>query len=305
MIYITGDLHGSHDIRKLNTKNFPEQREMTKADYLIVAGDFGLVWSNDKEDNFWLDWLEKKSFTVLFIDGNHENFNLLNEYPVEEWNGGKVHFIRPSVIHLMRGQVFELQGKKIFTFGGAASRDRQYRKPNVSWWPQEIPTEAEFQEGIKNLQKHDMTVDYIVTHTAPVEVVSQINVLLGEKTYDTTSQMLDFFMKKVYYKHWYFGHFHTNKKTGKFTALYDNIELLGVSKYSETTIKNIVKKAKEHFDTNDFIDVTICASEDCPKKYDCYRYAITYHLLKNGNYGHTATLFYQAGEECKCFIKLE
>jgi hypothetical protein len=47
----------------------------------------------------------------------------LNAYPVEEWHGGKVHKIRPSVIHLMRGQVYELQGKKFFTFGGAQSHD--------------------------------------------------------------------------------------------------------------------------------------------------------------------------------------
>lgn len=54
---------------------------------------------------------------------NHENFDRLMAYPVEEWHGGKIQRIRPSVIHLMRGQVFELEEKKLFTFGGASSHD--------------------------------------------------------------------------------------------------------------------------------------------------------------------------------------
>ena len=124
MIYITGDCHGSFE--RFNTRNFPEQKEMAKNDYVIICGDFGGVWNKDeesKQETHLLDWLEGKSFTTLFVDGNHENFDRLYSYPVESWNGGKVHKIRPSVIHLMRGQVFELENKKIFTFGGAGSHD--------------------------------------------------------------------------------------------------------------------------------------------------------------------------------------
>ncbi|MBR2045937.1 MAG: metallophosphoesterase [Agathobacter sp.] len=100
MIYITGDCHA--DFRKLNTENFLEQKEMTKEDYVIICGDFGAVWMRDLEgeqEKWWMDWLENKPFTTLFVDGNHENFDRLYNYPVEEWMGGKVHKIRPSVIH--------------------------------------------------------------------------------------------------------------------------------------------------------------------------------------------------------------
>ena len=124
MIYITGDCHS--DFTRFSTENFPEQREMTKDDYVIICGDFGGVWMRYEEsekEKWWMDWLEDKPFTTLFVDGNHENFDRLYSYPVEEWNGGKIHRIRPSVIHLMRGQVFTIEGKKIFTFGGAKSHD--------------------------------------------------------------------------------------------------------------------------------------------------------------------------------------
>jgi hypothetical protein len=225
MIYITGDLHGNIDKSKLNTKNFPQQKEMTKADYVIIAGDFGCIWSGRKDDEWLLDWLESKNFTTLWTDGNHENFNLINQYPVTEWNGGKIHQIRPSVIHLMRGQVFLLDGKKIFTFGGAASIDKEYRKENISWWPQEIPDIKEFNEGMKNLEKHNMTVDFVITHTAPNVIISQL-ALDDEKLNDPTNRMLDDFMNKVDFKRWYFGHFHTNRNIGKFTVLYNKIEVL-------------------------------------------------------------------------------
>ena len=124
MIFITGDCHGNYE--RFNRSIFPEQEEMTKEDYVIICGDFGGVWSKDKESNtetMLMDWLDCKPFTTLFVDGNHENFDRLYAYPVEEWHGGKVHKIRDSVIHLMRGQVYEICGKKIFTFGGASSHD--------------------------------------------------------------------------------------------------------------------------------------------------------------------------------------
>lgn len=37
-VYITGDCHG--DYRKFNITNFPEQKDLTRDDYVIVTGDF-------------------------------------------------------------------------------------------------------------------------------------------------------------------------------------------------------------------------------------------------------------------------
>ena len=62
------------------------------------------------------------------MDGNYENFKQLNAYDVDIWNGGKVHFIENEIIHLMRGQVFEIDGTRFFTFGGAYSIDKMLMK---------------------------------------------------------------------------------------------------------------------------------------------------------------------------------
>ena len=209
---------------------------MIKEDYVIICGDFGGVWSKgkeDKEEKYLLDWLEGKPFTTLFVDGNHENFDRLYAHPAEEWHGGRVHKIRPSVIHMMRGQVFEIDGKSIFTFGGASSHDidggilepegpdfkrkkrmldqdwRPYRINHVSWWSQELPTEEEMEEGRRNLAAHGNKVDFIVTHCC----ASSTQILLGGKLYrpDTLTAYLEEIRQNTSFRKWFFGHYHDNR----------------------------------------------------------------------------------------------
>jgi predicted phosphodiesterase len=86
LIYVCGDTHIPIDIFKLSVGNFPEQKQMTKDDYIIIAGDFGGVWNNSKEELYWRKWLNDKNFTTLFVDGNHENFELSNNhFPESRW----------------------------------------------------------------------------------------------------------------------------------------------------------------------------------------------------------------------------
>ena len=98
MIFITGDTHADFRLR-MNQHIF----RAAENDCLIICGDFGGVWRDTEKERYWLDWMNKKPYKVLFVDGNHENFDRLAEFPVAEWNGGKVRFIRENVIHLMRG----------------------------------------------------------------------------------------------------------------------------------------------------------------------------------------------------------
>lgn len=105
-IFITGDTHG--DFTRFKKEIFYEQAELTKDDCVMIAGDFGGIWDGSAEERFWLDWLEAKPFTTLFLSGNHENFDMLAEFPIEDWHGGRVQHIRPSVIHLLRGQIYDI-----------------------------------------------------------------------------------------------------------------------------------------------------------------------------------------------------
>lgn len=221
MIYLTGDTHGSIDIHKLNKRYF-DDTNLTKDDYLIICGDFGLVWDNSPEEKYWLDWLNEKNYTTLFVDGNHENHPLLNSYPIETWNGGKVHKIRNSILHLMRGQVFTIDSHTFFTMGGAASVDKDWRTPGKSWWPEEMPSEEEYIEANLNLYNYENEVDYIITHTAPTSIVNQL--IPETKPPDRFTDFLENIKKSIKYKHWYFGHFHDDRDIDEqHTLLYYNI----------------------------------------------------------------------------------
>ncbi len=225
MIYVTSDTHIPLEINKINTTNFPEQVNLTKDDYLIICGDFGGVWDNGSEEMFWRKWLNERKFTTLFVDGNHENFNLLNKFDTGMWNGGKVHFIGDSIIHLMRGQVFNISGKKFFTMGGAKSVDRMYRIKNKSWWEEEVPSKKELETAMDILDAHNWTVDYVITHTGPLSLVSKHMFLYDNK--DPLNKFMEQLNSKLTYKHWYFGHFHQDiKLDSKHTLLYNEIELI-------------------------------------------------------------------------------
>ena len=243
MIYITGDTHS--DFSRFTEENFPIQSEMTKDDYIIICGDFGGVWTFEEEsirEKELLDWLDNKNFTTLFVDGNHENYTRLYNYPIEEWKGGKVHKIRDSVLHLMRGEIFDIDNKKIFAFGGARSHDIQdgilnldeeekiyeYRKRGAyfrirdfSWWDLELPTNQEMENGIENLEKINYKVDYIISHCCPTSIQALIN-----STYkrDILTDYLQQISEKCTFKRWYFGHYHDYKQVNsQFTLLYENI----------------------------------------------------------------------------------
>jgi predicted phosphodiesterase len=221
-IFITGDTHIPIDIDKLSSHEFTEQKSLTKDDYVIICGDFGGVWAeNSKEDLYWQKWLNNKNFTTLFVDGNHENFDLLNAYPVTEWNGGKVHFIQDSIIHLMRGQVFNINGYKFFTMGGGKSIDEFQRTPGRSWWEAEQPSVLELTEGKNNLAIHNYKVDYVITHTTSIIMMHEL-CYLKEDT--SLNEFFDSLEEKLEYKHWFFGHFHEDLNVDdKHTIVYNNI----------------------------------------------------------------------------------
>jgi predicted phosphodiesterase len=220
MIYITGDTHIPIDMAKLELKYFPVQNALTKNDYLIICGDFGGVWDRTKEREQILNDLSSKSFTILFVDGNHENFDMLDKMPVSKWHGGKVHFIRDTIIHLMRGQVFNIEGYTFFTMGGGNSNDKAFRVPHRSWWKQELPNELEKQTGLENLALHDNEVDYIITHTAPTDIVQQIREINPDEF--LFNEYLQKLKDTITFEKWFFGHFHSNRTIDdKFILLYD------------------------------------------------------------------------------------
>lgn len=224
MIYLTGDIH--RDIfERFNELNYPIIKDIKEEDYLIVLGDFGVIWYGDERDDYLLDWLEKEPYTILFVEGNHSHVPRICKYPLEIWKNGQIHRIRKNIIHLMRGQVFNIENKKFFTFGGGNSIDKRYRIPGLTWWEEEMPNLEEKNEGLIELQQNNYKVDYILTHECSKRIFNKLNKKM--KLYPIVDDLkiyLDYIHDKTTFKKWFFGHYHENITIeNKYYLLYNKI----------------------------------------------------------------------------------
>jgi len=240
MIYVTGDTHG--DFKKL----IANERSLGREDHLIVCGDFGGLWDGSDVESEKLDRLSELPYNILFVDGNHENFDLLNALPVAKRYGGSVHELRKNVLHLMRGQIFEIEDKRLFAMGGGACHDvwggiyepddpdlpqiearmkaegLPYRIDHVSWWREELPSTEEYDEAERNLTACGFRVDYVVTHCAPTSIQDVFSPFCFER--DRLTEYFEKLSKKCDFKRWYFGHYHADEVyDGKFVAVFNDV----------------------------------------------------------------------------------
>lgn len=207
MIFITGDTHG--DPARIWEIRRHLRGQLHRSNILIVLGDFGFIFHGHARENTYLDELSRMHLQVLFVDGNHENFPLIHQYPVETWQGGKTHRIRNNIRHLQRGQVFELAGQTFFTMGGGYSIDKSARVNGISWWREEMPSEAEYSEARVNLQRHHFAVDYVLTHAAPEDTMSMFHHHHPEE--QPLNNFLEWVRESTTYKRWLFGHLHMDE----------------------------------------------------------------------------------------------
>lgn len=207
MIYVTGDMHGVS-----SRFDDPQLRVLKKHDTLIICGDFGFLWDGSKDEINILKKLSKKKYNICFVDGTHENFDMLGKLRVKKWNGGKVHQIADNIFHLMRGQVFTIDGQKIFTMGGGESPDIEIRFEMNTWSEKEIPTRDELVEGVDNLQKYSGKIDIVVSHEPPAKIKEFLMLQTNsEASITAINTYLDDVSRTCEFKHWYFGSLHMDK----------------------------------------------------------------------------------------------
>lgn len=243
-VFLTGDTHG--DFTRFKKDIFYEQSGLTKEDCVIICGDFGGVWDGSPKENYWLDWLEDKPFTTVFVSGNHESYDLLGTYPVSEWHGGQVRRVRPSVMLLTRGQLYDIGAKRFFTMGGASSHDISggilepddpqfkqklkrlnasgalFRVNRRSWWKEELPSEEEYATARTTLDRAGWAVDYIITHCCPSGVQNELGGGMYQR--DALTDFFDEVRQRCQFKYWFFGHYHQNAVIQKqFVLLYEQI----------------------------------------------------------------------------------
>ncbi len=204
MIYVTGDMHG--DIERFYGRDL---KKLKKDDTLIILGDFGFVWQGGEEEKKSLDFICSRRYNVLFLEGTHENFELLKEYPVEQAFGGRVRSLGGNLKQLMRGEIYTIEDKTIFALGGGRSDDLEFRQEGKTWWPEELPSEEELEAANDKIQEVKK-VDFVLTHDAPQKIRVS---LTGDE--EEPSRLCAFFDKMMYslkYTNWFFGCYHLDRK---------------------------------------------------------------------------------------------
>lgn len=225
-IILTGDTHG--DISRILKI---DDSEMTKEDIVIILGDFGVIWGgrNSEIEDYCLELLGEKRFTVAFLDGNHENFSLIKEKEnIVFWNDGYVGMLPHGIIHLLRGEVYHINGKRVGVCGGANSIDLWHRTEGISWWREEEITDdniADFEANLScNSHLFDNKLDLMLSHDAPASMIPLIKLYSGindNNKVSNSQKQLEKILQMADIKKWYFGHWHINQKIDdKFECLY-------------------------------------------------------------------------------------
>ncbi len=220
MVYITGDTHGDISFFK-----DPQLKKLTEDDTLIICGDFGFIWDGSDKEKKKLEALKKKKYTICFLDGAHENFDIISNYNPYRFKGGNAHKIADNIFHLMRGEIFTFDKKTFFCMGGGESEDAYMRTEGESWWKEEMPNSEELLNGAQNLQDSNFHVDYVLTYEAPAIAKDFIRLHSHTEMHLTPlNSYLQELMQSVQYRHWYFGSLHMDLNISKkMTAVFNEV----------------------------------------------------------------------------------
>ncbi|MEG2174796.1 MAG: metallophosphoesterase [Oscillospiraceae bacterium] len=221
MIYVTGDTHGDLTRFRKFRRLFGKKR-----DICIVCGDFGFVWNGSAHEKSILTRMSRLDCTILFVEGTHDNLDLLADYPEEDFCGGRAHRVEKNILWLRRGDVFTLEGKTVLALGGSESPDADEREPHITWWPQEQPSVEDLQRAFANLAAHDNQVDLIITHQHPRIELGLID--CRDERISALTAFLGDVNRTVRYGHWYFGCDHLDRSISRrMTAIFEQVVAVG------------------------------------------------------------------------------
>lgn len=222
-IIITGDTHA--DISRILKI---DDSEMTKNDIVIILGDFGVIWGDSERTEYCLKVLGEKNFTTAFLDGNHENFvEIARLEKTIFWNNGYVGLLPYGVIHLLRGEIYNINDKRIGVCGGANSVDLWHRTEGISWWREEEITNNDINKFMTIAEEYDNKVDIMLSHDAPASIIPIVKLYSGvnDGEISNSQKQLEKINQIIDIKKWYFGHWHIDKKIDdKFECLYKKIK---------------------------------------------------------------------------------
>ena len=206
-VLLAGDWHG-----KLGwALTVVDHAAAVHAEVIVHVGDFG-IWQGGAGMKYLrrLDQrLSERGLRLVFVDGNHENFDLLDTYPRRRDGTAE---IRPTITHLPRGYRWSWHDQSWLALGGATSVDRDLRTPGRDWWAREEITMAQATAAAGGGH-----ADVLICHDAPAGVAAlearlalnalglPADVLRGSQSH---RELVRGVVEKVSPEHLWHGHYH-------------------------------------------------------------------------------------------------
>ncbi len=217
MIFVTGDKHAQLEpfISNVGFKS------VKKGDILIVCGDFGFLWDKSEQEYKKLKWLSKRKYDIAFVEGCYDNMEIIEQYPVSVWNGGRVRLISKNIIYLMQGELYNIEGKKVLAFGGGFDSNLNFNLEENNWWPEKSSNKHNIDIVIRNIEKSNGEVDLVITHEAPASITPCFE---EEKSTNAINCILEEIQLHCGFKRWFFGKYHVDKQiTKRYCAVFENV----------------------------------------------------------------------------------
>ncbi len=240
--YITGDKHRHFS----SLIRFCEENHLRKKDTVIILGDAGLNYYGDERDDTLKEKLSKLQVTLFCLHGNKENRpQNIPTYGIRNFCGGIVYYEPkyPTIFFAKDGEIYNFNGKKYMTIGGAHSVDRiRCLSEGLPFWEDEMPSFQTKQFVEKRLAECNYRVDGFLTHTCPISCLptemfvstrrikeepkkkKKKEVLPYKIDIDrSTEEWLEMIKNNNQYAEWYCGHYHVDKELGDVKMMYQEI----------------------------------------------------------------------------------
>lgn len=244
--FITGDKHRNFD----SVKQFCSDMRTTRNDVLIVLGDAGFNYYDDKRDDALKDEISLLNLTLFCLQGNKEcRPENVGTYGIKNFCGGKVYYEPkyPKILFAIDGEIYDFEGKKYMVVGGAHSVDKnKCLQKNLPYWFDEMPSEETKRKVEERLSEENNKIYGMLTHTCPIDCMptevflsTRQNALLRRDPDNaeavkpfkadidrSTEIWLGELKDKLEFEVWFCGHYHVDKELDNIFMLYNEIRPL-------------------------------------------------------------------------------
>ena len=244
--YITGDKHRHFE----RVKDFCRVMNTRRKDVLIILGDAGFNYYDDKRDDELKREISELNITLFCLHGNKENRpQNVGTYGIRSFCGGKVYYEPkyPNIYFAIDGEIYTFEGKKYMVVGGAHSVDKlRCLEEGLPYWDDEMPDDETKMRVETRLEKNENGIYGMLTHTCPIDYLptemfmsTRQNAAIKRKPRKAKSKKLfkpdidrstEIWLgeleKKIDYKIWFCGHYHVDKQIDKIHMMHKEIRPL-------------------------------------------------------------------------------